>query len=68
MDAIEGKCTLDEAIERIKKETRHYAKRQMTWFLRQSPSDSVMIDTALFSHDIERETEFVIDCINKKEG
>ena len=68
MDAIEGKCTLDEAIERIKKETRHYAKRQMTWFLRQSPSDSFMIDTALFSHDIERETEFVIDCINKKEG
>lgn len=29
---LEGKMTLDEAIEDLKKETRHYAKRQMTWF------------------------------------
>lgn len=31
---ILGKCTLDEAIEQIKLETRHFAKRQMTWFRR----------------------------------
>ena len=29
---FEGKITLDEAIDTLKKETRHYAKRQMTWF------------------------------------
>lgn len=29
---FEGNLTLDEAIENLKKETRHYAKRQMTWF------------------------------------
>ncbi|NHM16959.1 tRNA (adenosine(37)-N6)-dimethylallyltransferase MiaA [Eggerthellaceae bacterium zg-887] len=32
VDAIDGQCTLDEAIERIKTATRRYAKRQRTWF------------------------------------
>ena len=29
---IEGNCTKDEMIEKIKMETRRYAKRQLTWF------------------------------------
>ena len=33
-DHIEGKLSLNEAIERIKITTRQYAKRQMTWFKR----------------------------------
>lgn len=31
---IDGKCTLEEAVEAIKQNTRHYAKRQLTWFKR----------------------------------
>lgn len=31
---FEGKCTLDEAVESLKRETRRYAKRQLTWFRR----------------------------------
>ena len=31
---FEGHCTLDEAIEKIKQESRRYAKRQMTWLRR----------------------------------
>lgn len=31
---IDGKITLDEATENLKKETRRYAKRQLTWFRR----------------------------------
>lgn len=31
---LEGECTFDEAIERLKRETRRYAKRQLTWFRR----------------------------------
>lgn len=31
-DYLEGKCTLDAAVERIKQHTRNYAKRQRTWF------------------------------------
>jgi len=31
-DHLEGKISLEKAIEEIKKNTRQYAKRQMTWF------------------------------------
>ena len=31
-DSLDGKISLDGAVELIKKNTRHYAKRQMTWF------------------------------------
>jgi len=36
-DHLDGKLSLDEAIEAIKVNTRRYAKRQMTWF-RKDPS------------------------------
>ena len=29
---LTGKCTLEEAVEKIKQHSRNYAKRQMTWF------------------------------------
>ena len=32
VEYLEGFCTKEEMIEKIKKETRHYAKRQLTWF------------------------------------
>lgn len=31
---LRGEMTLDKAIEILKRDTRHYAKRQMTWFKR----------------------------------
>lgn len=33
-DYIDGKISLDEAVELIKRNTRRYAKRQLTWFRR----------------------------------
>lgn len=30
--ALHGEITMDEARELIKKNTRHFAKRQLTWF------------------------------------
>lgn len=35
-DYINGQSTLPEAIETIKKNTRHYAKRQLTWFKKEA--------------------------------
>jgi len=32
VEFLENKVTKEEMIEKIKKETRHYAKRQLTWF------------------------------------
>jgi tRNA dimethylallyltransferase len=31
-DYLDGKYSMEEAIEKIKVNTRRYAKRQMTWF------------------------------------
>jgi tRNA dimethylallyltransferase len=32
VDYIKGRCDKDEAIRLIKRDTRHYARRQLTWF------------------------------------
>lgn len=32
---LEGECTLEEAFYVIKRDTRHFAKRQLTWFKRE---------------------------------
>lgn len=34
IDVIEGRATLNEAVADMQMETRHYAKRQLTWFRR----------------------------------
>ena len=31
-DYLDGKCTLQDAVDKIKQNTRRYAKRQLTWF------------------------------------
>lgn len=35
LDYLNGLCTLDEAIYILKRDTRHFAKRQLTWFRRE---------------------------------
>ncbi len=35
LDYLDGICTLEEAIYKIKRDTRHFAKRQLTWFRRE---------------------------------
>lgn len=38
-DHLEGRCSLDQAVEKIKQHTRNYAKRQLTWFRREQDID-----------------------------
>ena len=40
--ALEQECTMEEAVYRLKRDTRHFAKRQLTWFRRER--DVVMLD------------------------
>lgn len=42
LDYLEGNCTLEEAVYLIKRDTRHFAKRQITWFKRER--DVIWID------------------------
>ena len=32
--ALDGQCTIEEAADEVRKSSRHYAKRQLTWFRR----------------------------------
>ena len=44
---LEGECTLEEAVRLIKQNTRHYAKRQLTWFRREP--DVIRLDADRFT-------------------
>ena len=35
LDYLDGKCSLERAVYLIKRDTRHFAKRQITWFKRE---------------------------------
>ena len=52
IDAIEGITTLSEAREIIKRDTRHFAKRQLTWFKREK--DIHWIDKSKYDYDDKR--------------
>jgi len=44
LDYLAGEITLDEAVYRIKRDTRHFAKRQLTWFRRERDVTWVELD------------------------
>lgn len=41
---LAGECTLPEAVEKLKTETRHYAKRQLSWFRRMDNAEMIYVD------------------------
>lgn len=55
-DYFDGLCTFDEAVELIKRNSRRYAKRQLTWFRRDG-------DTAWFNPD---HIDAIIEFINSR--
>ncbi len=42
---LDGLCSLDEAVERLKTETRRYAKRQLTWLRKRENINWIYIDS-----------------------
>ncbi len=52
---MDGKCSLEEAVQKIKQDSRRYAKRQLTWFNRDQ-------DIHWFHPDDEKE---IIEFVNK---
>ncbi len=59
IDAFAGNITMDDAFEKIKQETRHFAKRQFTWFRREK--DVTWLDKSSF--DTEEELlEYCVKC------
>ena len=54
---LDGEITLDEAIYIIKRDTRHFAKRQITWFKREN--DVIWINKEDFDFNDNKILEFI---------
>ena len=65
LDYLDGNCTLEEAIYTIKRDTRHFAKRQLTWFRRER--DVIWIDKSVVGRDEDKLITFMLDQLRKKE-
>ena len=61
----DGRCSLLEAVEKIKKETRHFAKRQLTWFRREK--DVIWLDKQAFAYDEDAVLSCILENLRKKE-
>lgn len=61
---LEGEITLEEAIYILKRDTRHFAKRQLTWFKREK--EVVWVDKSKFKGEEEILT-FLIDYLKEKD-
>ena len=59
---LEGEISLEEAIYIIKRDTRHFAKRQITWFKREK--EVIWVNKPDFSYDNHKILDFMFDRIN----
>ncbi len=60
-DYLEGRITLEEAIYIIKRDTRRFAKRQLTWFRREKNVQWIHVDQ--FAFDVEAIAEAIMKLI-----
>lgn len=56
---LEGDCTLEEAVSLIQKNSRHYAKRQYTFFRHQLPVHWISVCFENFSQTIEDAIDYI---------
>ncbi|MBQ3392065.1 MAG: tRNA (adenosine(37)-N6)-dimethylallyltransferase MiaA [Lachnospiraceae bacterium] len=54
LQALDGEISMEEAVRIVKRDTRHFAKRQLTWFKREP--DAVWIDIGAY-----KDTEAMLD-------
>ena len=64
LDYINGQITLEEAIYILKRDTRHFANRQLTWFRR--ARDVMWIDKSEYGHDEERILNVMLSYIRER--
>lgn len=60
---FDGECSLEEAVENLKRETRRYAKRQLTWFRRRQDAVWIYADKTdketLYENAIQKAKDFL---------
>ena len=61
---LEGEMPLDEAVRVLKRDTRHFAKRQITWFKRER--DVIWVPKQDFHYDEQKILEFLLENLKKR--
>ena len=64
LDYLNGECTLEEAIYILKRDTRHFAKRQLTWFRRER--DVIWLDKNAYDYEEEKILQTMLDYIRER--
>lgn len=64
LDYLDGNLTLEEAVYIIKRETRHFAKRQLTWFRRER--DVIWFDKKQYEYSEEKILADMIKILQEK--
>ena len=62
---LDGECTFQEAVDLLKRDTRHFAKRQLTWFRRER--DVIWINKDAYDYEDERILAAMLDKLKEKE-
>ena len=64
LDALDGTISLDEAVYIIKRDTRHFAKRQLTWFKREK--EVTWVDQGNFDFDREKILVWMLEDLRER--
>ena len=64
LDYLDGKYPLEEAVRIIKRDTRHFAKRQLTWFRRER--DVIWLSREQFGTDDEAVLEYMLKILQER--
>lgn len=64
LDYLDGNMTLEEAVYIIKRETRHFAKRQLTWFRRER--DVIWFDKQKYHYQDNDILKDMLDILQEK--
>lgn len=61
---LEGEITLEEAIYILKRDTRHFAKRQLTWFRREK--EVIWVDKSQFERNEDMILAYLLETLKDK--
>ena len=64
LEYLDGECTLEEAVYKLKRDTRHFAKRQITWFKRER--DVIWVDKDTFEYDEEKILQYMLAVLQER--
>lgn len=64
IDYLSGACTFEDAVHILKRDTRHFAKRQLTWFKREKEVTWVQKDE--FDRDEDQILSYMLSCLKYK--